>query len=122
MTHHAHTHDVEETALTIGGSVVGSIFSHVFCCGLLPMAFNASAGALLSSIEVQIGFAIITTLMVAMAVTLYEKRRHKDCNHRFNIKKHLIKNSVVGGSIYFLVYTATHLPGMHEFFERYLGI
>lgn len=133
MTHapHHHDHPIEETALTIGGSVFGSIFSHLICCGLLPMALNASAGALLSSLGVQIGFAIASTLLVASAVTLFEKRRHhhacnisghNHCAPHFNLRRHFLRNLAVGIVVYTTVYGITHIPAVHHVLEKYILI
>lgn len=134
MLAHSHPPDsttTEETALTIGANVFSSLFSHVFCCGLLPMAVNASASALLSSLGMQIGFAVLTTCCVAGGVTLFEKRRHQTacresghcgCAHEFNFRRHFLCNLAIGAVIYSMVYGATHLPAIHVMLEKYFGI
>lgn len=121
----------EETALTIGGSIFGSLFSHIFCCGLLPFALNASASAVLGGLGMQIGMAIITTLAVATGVTLFEKHRHQTtcktsghcgCVAHFHFQKHFIRNLIIGICAYSFFAVVTHLPGIHDYFERHFGI
>ena len=117
-----------ETTATIATSFVASIGSHVFCCGLLPLALNASAGALLSSAGAQVGFAIVTALLVASGVTLYERHRHQtvcatghSCSHKhskFNLHRHFLRNLLVGGIAYTLFTSLSHLPLIHHGLER----
>lgn len=116
-----------ETTASIAASFAAAIGSHLFCCGLLPLALNASAGALLSSIGAQIGFAVLTAVLVASAVTAYEKHRHRHvcargttCSHKnhFNSRRHFTRNLLIGGAAYLLFTSVTHLPGVHEGLER----
>jgi len=120
-----------ETALTIGTSIIGSLFSHVFCCGLLPFALNAGASALLGGIGAQIGIAIVTTLAVATGVTFYEKHRHETkcasdgscgCSHKFNFAKHFTRNLIIGICTYSFFATLTHLQAVHALLERTIGL
>ena len=122
---------IGETALTVGGSIFGSLFSHVFCCGLLPLALNASASAILNSLGMQIGFAIATTVAVASGVTFFEKHHHNTacksthvcgCTTTFNLRKHFLRNLATGAVVYSLFYIITHLPGIHAVLERNFGI
>ncbi len=124
-----------ETSMTIGSSVLAALFSHIFCCGLLPMVLNASASAVLGSVSAQIGVAILTTLAIATGVTLYERHRHAthvhgihcvghhhDHHTPFNIRKHFIRNLIIG-SVTFMVFAfVTHLPVVHHLLEQVFNI
>jgi len=97
----------------------------------LPLAVNASANAVLSSLGMKIGVAIVTTLLVAAGVTVFEKHRHLTackksnscgCTPEFNQRRHFLRNLLIGSIVYTVVYVATHLPGIHAVLERYFGI
>ena len=119
-----------ETSMTVGSSMLASAFSHIFCCGLLPMAINASASALLGGIGAQIGVAIVTTLLVATGVTYFEKHRHEtacagkgNCSHTgFNIQKHFLRNLCIGTVTYVFFAVLSHLPAVHDVIDHIFDI
>lgn len=120
-----------ETTAAITASLIASIGSHVLCCGVLPLALNASAGAMLSSLGVQLGFAGLTVVLMATGVTFYERHRHRtlcarraSCRHRysFNMRHHFLRNLVVGGIAYMVFTGVTRLGVVHEGLEQVFKI
>lgn len=120
----------EESFLTIGGSIVASLFSHVFCCGLLPMTLNASANAFLSGIGMQIGFAAITITLIAATVTWFESHRHYttclnkecSCTPDFPARKHFLFNLCIGAMSYAFFAVLIRVPFIHHLMESWIGI
>lgn len=118
-----------ETTMAIGSSVIASLFSHVFCCGLLPFALNASASVFLSGLGMQIGFAMLTLLGVATGVTFFEKHRHVTacasgcgCVKRFDFQRHFARNLLAGLCAYGFFTVLTHIPAVHHGMEQLVGI
>jgi hypothetical protein len=125
-----------ETTMTIGTSIVAALFSHMFCCGLLPMVLNASASAVMGSLTAQFGVAILTTLAIATGVTFYECHRHAshvhgihcaghhdhDHNGPFNTKVHFVRNLIIGSITFTFFAFLTHLPAVHNFLEQIFNI
>lgn len=108
-----------ETATTIAGTMTASMASHILCCGLLPFAVNTSVQAFASHLGLQLGLAILTTILIASTVTLWEKHRHENvCKHQsscsFNLSRHLLRNLVIGGIAYGFFGLLTHIPAVHH--------
>lgn len=119
-----------ETATTIASSVFAALGSHVFCCGILPLALNASANAVLGGLGFKIGFAVLTVGAVAGFVTLFEKHRHErvcistgcGCRPAFDWKHHFARNLLIGMATYGFFYMLTNLPVIHQGFENLFGL
>lgn len=116
-----------ETAATITSSMAAALGGHLLCCGIMPMMLNASAAAMLGSIGAQIGFAILTTILVATAVTCYENHRHQavcraSSHDHFKPRRHFLRNLVIGGLAYAAFSTFTHLPFVHDGLETLFHI
>lgn len=116
-----------ETVTTITGTMAASMASHILCCGILPFAVNSSLQAAASHMGLQLGLAVLTTMMIATGVTVWEKHRHAHvCSHqshcRFSWRKHLSRNLVVGGLAYGFFSLLTHVPFVHHGLEHLLEL
>lgn len=116
-----------ETATTALGAMTAAMAGHILCCGILPMAVNGSLQAAASHLGLQLGLAVVTTLAIAAAVTLWEKHRHaKICqahsHDHFRFQHHLLRNVVVGGIAYGFFTALTHVPIVHHGLEHLLGL
>lgn len=119
-----------ETTLAIGGSAAVSLFSHVFCCGLIPFALHASNGAMthnlhVDSLAAQFGIAVLMTLAVAIGIACFERRRKVtccDCKPGYNFPYHVLRNMGIGMIVYLAIYALGHVPDIHHFLDKLFHI